>query len=78
MKRKLYWFLLILYFMIDCLQSGYDRIPVEPQKTKGAEKIVFVSDRDGNGEIYSMKTDGSEQTNLTKSQGNDRALIFQP
>ena len=34
-------------------------------------KIVFVSNRDGNGEIYVMNADGSEQKNLTNSPAYD-------
>ncbi len=37
-------------------------------------KIAFVSERDGNLEIYSMNSDGSAQTNLTKNAARD----FQP
>jgi TolB protein len=35
------------------------------------ESIVFTSNRDGNPEIYRMKTDGTEQANLTQSPAND-------
>jgi hypothetical protein len=38
------------------------------------EKIAFVSERDGNKEIYIMNPDGSEQTRLT----NDPALDYGP
>lgn len=37
----------------------------------GRTKIAFVSDRDGNDEIYVMNTDGSNQTNLTNSPKMD-------
>ncbi|MBE3114579.1 MAG: PD40 domain-containing protein [Actinobacteria bacterium] len=33
--------------------------------------IAFVSDRDGNGEIYIMNIDGSEQVNLTNNPAED-------
>ena len=36
-------------------------------------KIAFVSDRDGNNEIYLMDTDGSNQTNITNSVADDWA-----
>jgi Tol biopolymer transport system component len=36
-------------------------------------KIAFVSDRDGNNEIYVMNADGSEQTRLTDNLGDDSA-----
>jgi len=34
-------------------------------------RIVFVSDRDGNNEIYIMNIEGSKLSNLTESSGND-------
>ncbi len=37
----------------------------EQKEDRGPEKIVFVSSRDGNKEIYSMNPDGSEHTRLT-------------
>lgn len=35
-------------------------------------QIAFVSDRDGNFEIYVMNADGSNQTNLTNNPAGDR------
>jgi len=37
----------------------------------GSQKIAFVTDRDGNLEVYSMNEDGSEQTNLTRHSSKD-------
>ena len=34
-------------------------------------KIAFNSDRDGNGEIYVMNADGTEQKNLTNNPAQD-------
>ncbi len=33
--------------------------------------LVFESHRDGNGEIYRMKADGTMPTNLTNAPGNE-------
>ena len=41
-------------------------------------KIAFVSDRDGNDEIYVMNPDGSEQTNLTNNSSYDLMLKWSP
>jgi Tol biopolymer transport system component len=41
-------------------------------------KIVFVSNRDGNNEIYSMNGDGSQQTRLTYNLANDVAPRWSP
>jgi Tol biopolymer transport system component len=49
-----------------------------PQFSPDGSKIVFLSDRDGNWEIYIMDVDGSNQTNLTNDSGNDYSPQFQP
>ena len=41
------------------------------QAPKKAE-IAFVSDRDGNGEIYVMDADSKNQRNLTNHQSDDQ------
>lgn len=41
-------------------------------------KIVFVSDRDGNNEIYLMNPDGSGQTRLTDDSRNDHWPAWAP
>jgi eukaryotic-like serine/threonine-protein kinase len=47
-----------------------------PGQSQG--KIVFVSNRDGNNEIYVMEADGSRQTRLTKSPGDDWSPAWSP
>ena len=41
-------------------------------------KIVFMSKRDGNAEIYSMNPDGSEQVNLTQHPAADYTPAWSP
>ncbi len=41
-------------------------------------KIVFYSHRDGNAEIYTMASDGSNQTRLTFNEANDVYPIWSP
>jgi len=41
-------------------------------------KIAFVSERDGNSEIYVMNADGSAQTRLTFDDGEDRFPTWSP
>ena len=43
----------------------------QPAWSPDGSKIVFTSDRDGNGEIYLMNADGSGQTNLTNNPAYD-------
>lgn len=40
--------------------------------------IAFVSDRDGNAEIYLMNADGSDPTNLTKNPASDSGPSWLP
>src|SRR5215218_7851143 len=47
-------------------------------ETKAQEKIAFQSNRDGNAEIYTMDTDGSDQTRLTYSSADDFNPEFSP
>lgn len=42
-----------------------------PNWSPDDQQMVFVSDRDGNKEIYVMERDGSNQTQLTNSPGRD-------
>ena len=44
----------------------------------GSGRIAFVSDRDGNMEIYVMNADGSEQTNLTNNEADDEWPTMSP
>ena len=41
-------------------------------------KIIFMTDRDGNFEIYSMNKDGSNPQNLTNNPGDDIAPKWSP
>jgi hypothetical protein len=43
-----------------------------------AGKIVFISFRDGNNEIYSMNPDGSNQTRLVNNTAEDRDPTWSP
>jgi TolB protein len=44
----------------------------------GIGTIAFVSDRDGNDEIYTIYADGSDLTRLINSPGDDRAPAWDP
>ena len=43
-----------------------------------SEKIAFMSDRDGNTEIYVMNSDGTAQTRLTNNPSTDYLPAFSP
>jgi len=56
--------------------------PYAPSETRKAPvppyKIAFVSDRDGNQEIYVMNADGSDQTNITNNSASERDAEWSP
>jgi TolB protein len=49
-----------------------------PQFSDDGTLITFYSDRDGNGEIYIMNSNGRNQTNISNHPSNDGNPIFQP
>jgi Tol biopolymer transport system component len=49
-----------------------------PNWSPDGRRIAFVSDRDGNWEIYRMRADGGGQTNLTRSPGDDWVPAWSP
>ncbi len=50
----------------------------QPGPVASLGQIAFMSDRDGNNEIYLMNLDGSEQRNLTKNPADDRHPCWSP
>ena len=50
----------------------------DPAWSPDGSKIAFVSDRDGDWEIYMMNADGSGQTNLTNNPEDDWAPAWSP
>jgi RHS repeat-associated protein len=51
---------------------------IPPMPQSGNAKIVFTSNRDGLTQIYAMNADGSNQTRLTNSAGNDDSPRWSP
>jgi len=56
-------------------ESMVDR---QPRWSRDSQWIVFVSERDGNPEIYIMDISGLKQTNLSSSAGIDLYPVWQP
>jgi len=50
----------------------------EPAWSPDGNKIAFVSDRDGNREIYFMNAGGSGQTRLTNDPASDLGPAWSP
>jgi TolB protein len=49
-----------------------------PDFSADGRRIVFTSNRDGNGEIYVMRADGSGERRLTRKPGDDFNPRFSP
>jgi hypothetical protein len=49
---------------------------ISPSWKPDGSQIGFISNRDGNDEIYLMAPDGSNQTNLTRNGGDDSSFSF--
>jgi Tol biopolymer transport system component len=52
--------------------------PVSPRWSPDGRRIAFVSNRNGNFEIYVIKADGSDQRNLTRKPGDDVSPAWSP
>ena len=68
---------LILSYTIGALFL-FSHSPSVYAQAPETEKIVFVSKRDGNAEIYIMNPDGSEQVNLTQHPAEDYDPAWSP
>ncbi len=68
---------LILSYTISALFL-FSHSPSVYAQAPETEKIVFVSKRDGNAEIYIMNPDGSQQVNLTQHPAEDYDPAWSP
>ena len=68
---------LILSYIISAVFL-FSHSPSVYAQAPETEKIVFVSKRDGNAEIYIMNPDGSEQVNLTQHPAEDYDPAWSP
>ena len=59
----------------SCANNRHDKTK---NYESGQTKIAFVSERDGNKEIYVMNPDGSEQKNLTNNPAFDGSPSWSP
>ena len=49
-----------------------------PQFSPDGSRIIYVSSKDGVGEIYNIDINGLQKTNLTKMDGDDDSPRFSP
>jgi len=65
--------------LLSLLQSKPTPIDVQaPAWSPDGRTIVFVSGRDGNGEVYAMDANGSSPRNLTQNPANDVRPAWSP
>lgn len=58
--------------------SNHGSMDILPRFNRGATRVVFASNRDGNYEIYTMNADGSGLTRLTFNNTNDVYPTWSP
>ena len=66
--RRLIGLLMMVEFVVGVWTDNL--VNTAYAKDLATPKIAFASDRDGNTEIYIMKTDGSDMSRLTHDGGN--------
>lgn len=71
---------LTLAMLVTCLALGPgNALLPQPVPAQGlGSKIAFVSNRDGNPEIYVMDADGANETRLTNNRASDGAPTWSP
>lgn len=79
MKKKMV-FMLLSFAVVILMLSAIRLINPPTAKAQDAQKaqIAFVSDRDGNNEIYVMDADGDNQLNLTHDPAFDSDPTWSP
>jgi Tol biopolymer transport system component len=64
--------------VVDQLTSNRDEDRSPDVVLSAIPAVAFVSNRDGNNEVYSMDLDGSEQRNITKDPASDDHPAWSP
>ena len=71
MRLVLIFSLILLVLMCVGVCQVFAKAPTTP-------KILFMSTRDGNREVYMMNPDGTEQVNLTQHPAIDQTAVWSP
>jgi TolB protein len=76
MKQNYVWLSVLIptVLFVTKFESSERRLQI----ATASEEIMFVSNRDGNNEIYLMSADGSNQRNLTNNAADDHLPVWSP
>ena len=71
------------YYYVVTAVNGYGEssesiVTLSVPRSVSTKKVIFVTNRDGNWEVYSANPDGSSQTNLTNNSAIDRLPAISP
>ena len=58
--------------------TNHSRADFDPAWSPNSMKIAFVSNRNGNYEVYVMNSNGTSHTRLTNSAGDDVEPVWSP
>src|SRR2546423_8791831 len=73
--------LAVIFLSANCIGltlGAIDRTSLKRPPASNDQRILFQSDRDGNWEIYAMRTDGSEQVNLSRHPADNTQPSLSP
>ncbi|HZU86191.1 MAG TPA: hypothetical protein VFF78_01835, partial [Anaerolineaceae bacterium] len=76
MINKLSFGLLIFITFFLCSCAGITLTPTPTPQPMGTQDIVFVSDREGNDDLFLINSDGSGLAALTTDPGEDRGPVW--
>lgn len=66
------------YLIVDYFSYTPCKASLKTALHFSTDKIVFVSNRDGNRELYMMSADGGNSVNLTNNPADDRSPVLSP
>jgi Tol biopolymer transport system component len=76
MKKALFYMMLSILLLVNCRK---DKSVISPEiNASTLSKIVYVSDSEGDMNIYTMDNDGSSKKRLTQNQDKDYRPQFSP
>ncbi len=78
MNTRMKWMLRVSAFVVPAIVATSCIEATGPSARLTEPRIAFVSNRDGNDEIYTMNSDGTNVTRLTNSAGRDYRPVWHP